>query len=194
MAQQFSFAHVAQPAPRRSRWRRLFYFSHWADRSICASRPRYGTSFWASELAQYPTIAVLPFDDPRAADDQLYLADVISNEVRTALSKFPDLVVMGRNSTLKYKGKPADIRQVGKELNVLYVVEGTIDRADPNVQVTAELIDASTGKQIWTHQYEQQANQPILAFRDVVTRSIAGTLGGVEGVLAEAEFNRVSEK
>ena len=147
-----------------------------------------------SDLAQYPTIAVLPFDDPRAADDQLYLADVISNEVRTALSKFPDLVVMGRNSTLKYKGKPADIRQVGKELNVLYVVEGTIDRADPNVQVTAELIDASTGKQIWTHQYEQQANQPIPAFRDVVIRSIPGTLGGVEGVLAEAEFNRVSEK
>ena len=145
------------------------------------------------ELGLYPTIAVLPFDAPRAADDLQSLSDVISNEVRTALGKFPDIVVMGRNSTRKYKGRPADVQQVGKELNVLYLVEGNTEGSDPNVEVTAELIDASSGKQIWTHRYDQQANQPILAFRDDVARAIVGTLGGVEGVLAEAEFERVSK-
>ena len=70
---------------------------------------------------------------------------------------------------------------MGKESNVLYLVEGNTEGSDPNVEVTAEWIDASSGKQIWTHRYDQQANQPILAFRDDVARAI---VGAAEGVLA----------
>ena len=159
---------------------------------------RQPAALWDALLGAGPpekaAIAVLPFDDPGAAGDQYYLADVITNGVRAALGQFPDLEVMARNSTLKYKGEPTDIKQMGKELNVLYVVAGNVDRSGPNTRVTAELTDASNGDQIWTHDYQQKADQPIPAFRDDVVRSIAGTLGGLEGVLAEAEFERVSKK
>jgi adenylate cyclase len=140
-----------------------------------------------------PTIAVLPFDDPSAANDQQDLADGISDQVRTDLGKFPDLGVMARNLTLKYKG--TDIGLAGREPHVTYVLAGGIQR-NPYVQVTAELYDASEDNpvSIWDHTYDQQANQDIHAFCDDVARSIVGTLGGVEGVLAEAEFKRVSKK
>ena len=74
-----------------------------------------------------------------ATHDQQYLADGITEELITGLAKFPELIVMSRNATLTYKDKPTDSRQVGKELNVRYVVEGSIQRADQNVRVTAQL-------------------------------------------------------
>ena len=91
-------------------------------------------------------IAVLPFDDMSPTHDQQYLADGITEELITGLAKFPELIVMARNSTLAYKDKPTEVRQVGKDLNVHYVVEGSIQRADQNVRVTAQLIDATTGQ------------------------------------------------
>lgn len=144
-------------------------------------------------LPEHPTIAVLPFDDLSATGDQQYLADGITEELITGLAKFPDLVVMARNSTFTYKDKPTDIRQVGKELNVRYVVEGSVQRSDPNVRVTAQLIDASTGRHLWADRYDQQVDS-IFAIRDEITRSIAGTLGGLAGKLAQAEVARVSGK
>ena len=80
-----------------------------------------------------------------ATHDQQYLADGITEELITGLAKFPELMVMSRNSTFTYKDKPTDIGQVGKDLNARYVVEGSIQRSDQNVRVTAQLIDASTG-------------------------------------------------
>ena len=96
-------------------------------------------------LPEHAAIAVLPFDDMSATHDQQYLADGITEELITGLAKFPELIVMARNSTFTYKDKPTDIRQVGKDLNVRYVVEGSIQRSDQNVRVTAQLIDASYG-------------------------------------------------
>jgi adenylate cyclase len=144
-------------------------------------------------LTEHPTIAVLPFDDMSATHDQQYLADGITEELITGLAKFPDLVVMARNSTFTYKGKATDIRQVGKELNVRYVVEGSIQRADQNVRVVAQLIDASTGRHLWADRYDRQVDN-IFAIRDEITRSIAGTLGGLQGKLAQAEVARLSGK
>ena len=92
-----------------------------------------------------------------------------------------------------YKDKPTDIRQVGKDLNVHYVVEGSIQRSDQNVRVTAQLIDASTGHQLWADKYDRHVDN-IFAIRDDITRSIAGTLGGLAGKLAQAEVARVSAK
>jgi TolB-like protein len=99
-------------------------------------------------LPPHPSIAVLPFDDMSPAHDQQYLADGIAEELITGLAKFPDLVVMARNSSFTYKNKPTDIRQVGKDLRVRYVVEGSVQRADQNVRVTAQLIDARTGRHL----------------------------------------------
>ena len=144
-------------------------------------------------LPEHPAIAVLPFDDMSATHDQQYLADGITEELITGLAKFPELIVMSRNATLTYKDKPTDIRQVGKDLNVHYVVEGSVQRSDQNVRVTAQLIDASTGRPLWADRYDREIKS-IFAIRDDITRSIAGTLGGLAGKLAQAEVARLSGK
>ena len=144
-------------------------------------------------LPEHASIAVLPFNDMSATHDQQYLADGITEELITGLAKFPELIVMARNATLTYKDKPTDIRQVGKDLNVRYVVEGSIQRSDQNVRVTAQLIDASTGRHLWADRYDREINN-IFAIRDDITRSIAGTLGGLDGKLAQAEVARLSAK
>ena len=144
-------------------------------------------------LPEHPTIAVLPFDDMSANHDQQYLADGITEELITGLAKFPEFLVMARNSTFTYKDKPTDVRQVAKNLNVRYVVEGSVQRSDQNVRVAAQLIDASTGSQLWADRYDRQV-ESIFAIRDDITRSIAGTLGGSAGKLAQAEVARLSGK
>ena len=145
------------------------------------------------ELPDHPSIAVLPFDDMSSTHDQQYLADGISEELITGLAKFTDLIVMSRNSSFAYKDKPTDIRQVGKDLDVRYVVEGSLQRVDQNVRVTAQLIDASTGRHIWAERYDRQVDS-IFAIRDDITRSIAGTVGGDTGKVAQAEVERLSAK
>lgn len=155
-------------------------------------------------LPERPTIAVLPFDDLSAAGECRsgqgaersgpsceYLADGITEELITGLAKFPDLVVMARNSTFTYKGKPTDVRQIGKDLHVRYVVEGSLTRSGEKVRVTAQLIDARTGRHLWAEKYDRQLSS-IFAIRDEITRSIAGTIGGLQGKLAKAEIARVS--
>jgi TolB-like protein/class 3 adenylate cyclase/Tfp pilus assembly protein PilF len=138
-----------------------------------------------------PSIAVLPFDDMSPTHDQQYLADGITEELITRLTKFTDFIVMSRASTLTYKDKPTDVRQVGKDLHVHYVVDGSIQRSDQNMRVTAQLIDAVTGRQVWADRYDRQVDN-IFAIRDDITRSIAGVLGGAGGKLAQAEFARLS--
>ena len=144
-------------------------------------------------LLEHPAIAVLPFDDMSPAHDQQYLADGITEELITGLAKFPELIVMSRNSTLTYKDKPTEMRQVGRDLNVRYVVNGSIQRSDQNVRVTAQLIDASTGSQLWADSYDRETNS-IFAIRDDITRSIVGTIGGLGGKLAQAEVARLAGK
>jgi TolB-like protein/class 3 adenylate cyclase/Tfp pilus assembly protein PilF len=144
-------------------------------------------------LPERAAIAVLPFNDMSSTHDQQYLADGITEELITGLAKSPELIVMSRNATLTYKDKPTDSRQVGKDLNVLYVVEGSIQRSDQNVRVTAQLIDASTGRHLWADRYDRQISS-IFAIRDDITRSIAGTLGGLRGKVAQAEIARLSAK
>ena len=160
---------------------------------------RQPTALWETllggrgALPEHAAIAVLPFNDISPTHDQQYLADGITEELITGLAKFPELIVMARNSTFAYKDKLTDARQVRKDLNVNYVIEGSVQRADQNMRVTAQLIDASTGRQIWADRYDRQVNN-IFAIRDDITRSIAGTLGSIAGVVALAEAERVSAK
>jgi TolB-like protein/class 3 adenylate cyclase/Tfp pilus assembly protein PilF len=144
-------------------------------------------------LSDHAAIAVLPFDDMSAAHDQQYLADGISEELITGLAKFPELIVMSRSATIAHKDKPTDIRQVGKDLNVRYVVDGSVQRSDESVRVTAQLIDATTGSQLWADRYDREI-KGIFAIRDEITRSIVGTLGGLAGKLAQAEVERLAGK
>jgi TolB-like protein len=164
-----------------------------------ASYLRQPAALWDALLggrlshAEYPAIAVLPFHDMSATRDQQYLADGITEELITGLAKFPELIVMSRNATLRYQDKPTDSLQVGKDLSAQYVVEGSVQRADQNVRVTAQLIDTSTGGSLWADRYDLEVGS-IFAIRDDITRHIAGTLGGLAGKLAQAEIARVSGK
>jgi TolB-like protein/class 3 adenylate cyclase/cytochrome c-type biogenesis protein CcmH/NrfG len=144
-------------------------------------------------LPEHPTIAVMPFDDMSPSGDQGYLADGVTEELITGLAKFRDLVVMARTSTLVYKDKPTDIRQVGKDLHVRYVVEGSVQRSDSDVRVTAQLIDANTGSHIWADRFDRKLDN-IFEIRDEITRDIAGALGGLRGELARAEMERLAAK
>src|SRR5262249_54056926 len=117
-------------------------------------------------------------------------ADGITEELTTGLAKFPELIVMSRNSTVTYKDKPIDSRQVGKDLNVRYLVEGSVQRSDNNVRVAAQLIDATTGSQLWADSHDPQKYN-IFAHRNTPARSIVGTIGGVGGTLARIEGLRL---
>jgi adenylate cyclase len=144
-------------------------------------------------LPENPTIAVLPFDDMSPAHDQRYLADGITEELIMGLTKFPDFIVIARQSTFAYKDKPTDVRTVSKDLNVRYVLDGSVQRDDQNLRVAAQLVDATTGRQLWADSYDRQVDN-VFAIRDDITRSIAGTLGGLGGKVAQAEAARLSGK
>lgn len=149
------------------------------------------TDLIGPSLPVQPSIAVLPFADLSSGSDQQYLADGITEELITGLAKFPEFVVMARNSTFAYKNKPTDVRDVGKKLNVRYIVEGSIQRNDRNVRITAQLIDANTGHHLWADRYDRELKS-IFAIRDDITRAVAGTLGGLQGKVAQAEAVRLS--
>jgi adenylate cyclase len=145
------------------------------------------------DLPEHPAIAVLPFDDMSPTHDQQYLADGITEDLIMSLAKIPELLVMARTASFAYQDKPTDVRQVRKDLGVHYIVAGSIQRSDQHARVTAQLIDSSTGRQLWAESYDRQI-ESIFAIRDDITRSIAGTLGGLSGKLAKAEVSRVSGK
>ena len=141
----------------------------------------------------YPTIAVLPFQDMHPEGQKKeYLANGIAEELRIRLGKFPDLRLIARDSTFKYKD-PTDVRQVGADLNVRYVVTGSIQPSDQGIRVTAQLSDATNAQELWSDGYDRGLDS-IAAIRDDITRSIAGKLGGLTGKLSQAELKRISLK
>jgi adenylate cyclase len=109
----------------------------------------------AFPLPDKPSIAVLPFDNMSDDPKQEYFSDGITEEIITALSKTPKLLVIARNSTFSYKGKAVKIKQVAEELGVRYVLEGSVRKTEGKVRITAQLIDAKTGHHLWAERYER---------------------------------------
>ena len=118
-----------------------------------------------------PSIAVLPFVNLSRDPEQEYFSDGITEDIITVLSAVPKLLVIARNSTFTYKGKPVDVQKVGRELGVHYVLEGSIQKADDRVRVTAQLIDATTGTHLWAERYDR-ALKDIFALQDEITLNI----------------------
>jgi len=141
-------------------------------------------------LTEEASLAVLPFEDHSPGSNKGWLADGIAEELITGLAKFPELSVVARTSTFAYKDRPTDIRKIGGQLNVRYVLEGSIQSSGDNVRVTAQLIDAQTGNHIWAEKYDRKVDN-IFDVRDEITRAIAGTLGGLQGKIAKAEITRL---
>lgn len=126
-------------------------------------------------LPDKPSIAVLPFANISGDRDQEYLAEGITEEIITTLSKVSRLFVIARNSTLVYKHRAVDIRQVGREQGVQYVLEGSVRGGGKRVRVTAQLIEASTGRHIWAQRYDHKTGD-ILALQDDVTKEVVSAL------------------
>ena len=130
-----------------------------------------------AQLDGRPTLAVLPFvnigDDPQWAR----FADGITEDIITDLSHSKDLLVIAGNSTAVYKGKPVDIRQIGRDLSVKYVLEGSIQSLGERIRVTAQLIEAASGSHVWSERYDRPVDD-LFAVQNDVTQRIAATLGG----------------
>jgi adenylate cyclase len=129
------------------------------------------------ELPDKPSIAVLPFNNMSGDPEQNYFADGISEDITTELSRFHSIFVISRNSAFTYRGEAVDARQVGRELGVEYIVEGSVRKAGNKVRVTAQLIDVAKGHHIWAERYDRNL-EDIFAVQDEITETIVSTLAG----------------
>jgi adenylate cyclase len=125
----------------------------------------------AFPLPDKPSIAVLPFVNMSEDKSQEYFSDGLTEEIITALSKTPKLLVIARNSSFVYKGKPVNVQQVSRELGVKYVLEGSVRRSGDQLRITAQLIDATTGNHLWAERYDRGLKD-IFAMQDEITMKI----------------------
>jgi TolB-like protein len=140
-----------------------------------------------------PSIAVLPFDNLGQDARWNRFADGITEDIITDLARSKDLVVIARNSTAVYKGKPVDVRQIGHDLNVKYVLEGSIQSIGERIRVTTQLIEAGSGSHVWSERYDRPVDD-LFTVQNEVTERIAATLIGYQGAVAEAERSLVKRK
>ena len=141
----------------------------------------------AFPLPDKPSIAVLPFANMSEDSKQEYFSDGLTEEIITALSKTPRIFVIARNSTFTYKGKAVKVKQVAEELGVRYVLEGSVRKSENHVRVTAQLIDALTGKHLWAERYDRDLKE-FFAIQDEITLEIIRAL---QVNLTEGEQARV---
>jgi TolB-like protein len=137
-------------------------------------------------LPDKPSIAVLPFENLSGDPEQDYFADGMVEEIITALSHIRWLFVIARNSSFTYKDRAVDVKQVGKELGVLYVLEGSVRRAGNRVRITAQLLDATTGAHLWADRFDSML-EDVFELQDNVASSVAGI---IEPRLEAAEYRR----
>jgi len=129
----------------------------------------------AYPLPDKPSIAVLPFDNMSGDSQQDHFCDGITEQIIASLSKVPYIFVIARNSTFTYKGKPVKVNQVAEELGVRYVLEGSVQRSNDQVRITAQLIDAIAGHHIWAENYDRQI-EDIFALQDDIAMQIMAAL------------------
>ena len=141
-------------------------------------------------LPDKPSIAVLPFQNMSGDPEQEYFGDGISEDIITALSRIPSLFVIARNSSFAYKGKTVDIRQIGRELGVRYVLEGSVRKANARLRVTGQLVEAETGVDLWADRFDSVLEE-VFEVQDRVTMAVAGA---IEPSVTQAEIRRANRK
>jgi adenylate cyclase len=137
-----------------------------------------------------PSIAVLPFENMSSDADQGYFADGIVEDIITGLSRVRQLFVIARNSTFIYKGRPVDVRQVGRELGVRYVLEGSVRKAGNTLRITGQLIETGTGHQIWADRFDGELSD-VFELQDRITSSV---IGAIQPSIRSAEVARSRRK
>ena len=140
-----------------------------------------------------PSIAVLPFNNMSGDKAQEFFADGITEEIISDLAQFRDLRVLGRNTTFRYKNMPVDIRALGQELGVQYVLEGSVRRANTSVRVTAQLIDTANGSHLWTSSFDRTLTPAdIIAVQDEISEKVVGALATPYGAINQSRVARPS--
>ena len=137
-----------------------------------------------------PTIAVLPFANLSGDPEQDYFADGIVEDIITVLSKFRWLLVIARNTTFKYKGRSVDVKQIARDLDVRYLLEGSVRKAGNRVRITAQLIDAMTGGHLWAERYDRELTN-VFTVQDEITESVVTS---IQPELDRAEVIRARQK
>lgn len=155
------------------------------DKTITASGQEV-----VSKISVKPSIAVLPFTNLSDDKEQEYFSDGITNDILTDLSKFRELSVAASNSVFKYKGKPVDIREVGRDLNVKYVLEGSVQKASDQVRINVQLIDTADGNHIWADRFDRKLDD-VFKLQDEIIENVVRKLALS---ISQAERERVFSK
>jgi TolB-like protein/cytochrome c-type biogenesis protein CcmH/NrfG len=147
------------------------------DQPVQVYRVQFGarTAEPNPSIPDKPSIAVLPFANMSGDPEQEYFCDGLTEDIITELSRFRQLLVIARNSSFQYRGKNVDVKRIGRELSVRYLVEGSIRRVADRARITAQLIDAALGNHLWADRYDRNL-QDVFAVQDEVTRTIVATL------------------
>src|SRR5262249_14048381 len=141
-------------------------------------------------LPDRPSIAVLPFQNLSGDPEQEYFADGMVEDITSALSRIRWLFVIARNSSFTYKGRAVDVKQVGRELGVRYVLEGSVRRAANRVRIASELIETSNATHLWADRFEGGL-EDIFDLQDRISASVVGAIGPK---LEQAEIERAKRK
>ena len=142
-----------------------------------------------------PSIAVLPFDNLSGDPEQEYFADGLTEEIIAKFTRFRELLVIARNSTYRYKGQQVDVRQVGRDLGVRYVLEGSVRKASDEIRVTVQLIDTHNAAHLWAELYEADLTvSNIFAIQDDLTNKITNIVADAYGVLARTDIKESRKK
>ncbi|BCH04696.1 adenylate cyclase [Mesorhizobium sp. 131-2-5] len=149
-----------------------------------------GTATATLTLPDKPSLAVLPFSNLSGDAEQDYFADGMVDDIITGLARINWLLVIARNSTFTYKGRTVDVKQVGRELGVRYVLEGSVRRAGGHVRVTGQIIDATTGAHVWAERYDRSSDD-IFALQDEIAIS---AVGAIAPSLRRTEIDRVKRR
>jgi adenylate cyclase len=144
----------------------------------------------APPLPDKPSIAVLPFQNMSGDPEQEYFADGMVEEIITALSRIRWLFVIARNSSFTYKGQAVDVKRVGRELGVRYVLEGSVRKASGRVRITAQLVEAETGTHLWADRFDGSL-EDVFELQDQVASNVAGV---IEPALQAAEMRRSARR
>jgi adenylate cyclase len=152
-----------------------------------------GTGVWlfpasTPAVAGPPTVAVLPLSNVSGDPSLKYFADGATETLISDLARSPEIRVISRTSSDAYGGKALDVRQIGKELNATYIVEGSIQKSGATLRIVAQLIDARSGEYVWAQHYDKEGVDP-LAMQDEVATKIVGTLAGDEGLIKRRQFD-----
>ena len=153
--------------------------------------------FWWSGQAEKPlttpSLAVLPFENYGGSAADARLADGLVEDIITDLSRFHSLGVIARNSTEVYKGKPVDVRAVGKDLNVRYVLEGSLQRQADRIRVSAQLVDAISGEHVWADRFDRSVDN-VFAIQSEISDQVTSVLAGYIGGIKKAEIQAARRK